>query len=400
MVTLQDILEAYFDCRRSKRTKDSSLAFELDYEMECAKLVEEINNRTYEPGPSIAFVVTRPKYREVFAASFRDRIIHHWIALRLEPLFEQSFIEDTYNCRKGKGTLYGRERLAEKMKVMSNNYTEDCYVAKFDMQGFFMSINKPLLWQLLEEYIFRNYTNAKDFNDLLWLSKKIILHCPEKNCIKKCPSKLWSFISPDKSLFTCGADYGLPIGNLTSQMFANFYLLMFDLMMVAIFGIGYGRYVDDFFVVCKDKKKILSFIVFMREWLLKERQIKLHPNKVYLQHVRRGISFIGGTIKDGRHYTNNRTIDNFGGLIKGLNAYIGCTEPETAVCRINSYLGFLHHTNSFNIRKKMVISLSKDWWEKLYANKGFKKMTVKRRYRNRQNIINNIKGEDYGKIVL
>lgn len=105
MVTVANMLEAYFDCRRSKRRTASAIVYEMDYESRIINLCGQINARTYQPGKSICFVVTRPRYREVFAASFEDRIVHHYIALRLEPLFEKIFSPRTFNCRKGKGQL-------------------------------------------------------------------------------------------------------------------------------------------------------------------------------------------------------------------------------------------------------------------------------------------------------
>lgn len=103
MVTTEWLLDAYFDCRHSKRRTASAVVYEMDYESRLIALRDRINNRTYQPGKSICFVVTRPRYREVFAASFEDRIVHHYIALRLTPLFEEIFSERTFNCRKGKG---------------------------------------------------------------------------------------------------------------------------------------------------------------------------------------------------------------------------------------------------------------------------------------------------------
>ena len=107
MVTTEWLLDAYFDCRHSKRRTASAVVYEMNYESRLIALRDRINNRTYQPGKSICFVVTRPRYREVFAASFEDRIVHHYIALRLTPLFEEIFSERTFNCRKGKGQLYG-----------------------------------------------------------------------------------------------------------------------------------------------------------------------------------------------------------------------------------------------------------------------------------------------------
>ena len=137
MVGYEGMFEAYYDCITRKRGSNNAMRFVLDFERNLVVLADEINNRTYQPSVSIAFVVSRPKYREVFAADFRDRIVHHWICLRLEPLMEQVFSPRTFNCRKGKGVDYGVGMLAADIKECSENYTKGCYVATADMKGFF-----------------------------------------------------------------------------------------------------------------------------------------------------------------------------------------------------------------------------------------------------------------------
>ena len=112
MVTTQGLIEAYFDCRKRKRKTASAIIYEMDYESKLIALRDRINDRTYMPGKSICFVVTRPRYREVFAAAFEDRIVHHYIALRLEPLFEQIFSPRTFNCRKGQRAALRRKYTA------------------------------------------------------------------------------------------------------------------------------------------------------------------------------------------------------------------------------------------------------------------------------------------------
>ena len=135
MVTTDGMLEAYYDCRRRKRRTASAIVYEMNYESNLIALRDRINTRTYQPGKSICFVVTRPRYREVFAASFEDRIVHHYIGLRLEPLFELVFSPRTFNCRKGKGQLYGTNMLRQQIIECSNNYTTDCYIMKLDLQS-------------------------------------------------------------------------------------------------------------------------------------------------------------------------------------------------------------------------------------------------------------------------
>lgn len=117
--TFRRFFRAYYDCRRHKRRTANALNFESDYENNLVELYKEVNSKTYEIGTSICFIVTHPKKREVFAADFRDRIIHHIVMQRLEPLFEEVFIEDSYNCRKNKGVLYGVKRLHEKIRECS-----------------------------------------------------------------------------------------------------------------------------------------------------------------------------------------------------------------------------------------------------------------------------------------
>lgn len=107
MVKEEDILGAYENCLKDKASSPDAIRFIVNLFENITDLTDAINSRTYEPLPSITFVVSRPVYREVFAANFRDRVIHHYIALRLEPLFEGVFSDRTYNCRKGKGQLYG-----------------------------------------------------------------------------------------------------------------------------------------------------------------------------------------------------------------------------------------------------------------------------------------------------
>lgn len=188
MITTEGLLEAYYDCRKRKRKTASAIVYEMDYEGKLIALRDRINARTYRPGKSMCFVVTRPRYREVFAAAFEDRIVHHWIALRLEPLFEQIFSPRTFNCRKGKGQLYGINMLREDVRQCSVNYTQDCYIMKLDLQGFFMSINKKMLAGMVDDFVVENYHNETDKDTLRFLCRTVVLHEPEKNCERHSPT--------------------------------------------------------------------------------------------------------------------------------------------------------------------------------------------------------------------
>lgn len=342
MIPLEDFITAYFECRKHKRNKLNSLKFEVNWEIEIVKLWRDVNKRKYQIGRSICFLVNRPKLREVFAADFRDRIIHHVIMQRLEPLFEKFFIEDTFNCRKGKGVLYGVYKLKDQIKDCSLDYLYDCWVAKFDMQGFFMTINRRLLLNMLLKFINKKYFES-DKEDLIYLVKTVLENDCSLNCIQL-PDSHWKELPKNKSLFTCGKGFGLPIGNLTSQWFANFFLSPFDIHMKKQYEY-YGRYVDDFYVI-GTRKEVIKVYEDAKQYL-RQYGVILHPNKKYIQPYYRGVKFIGYIIKKDRIYIGNQAIDNIYRAIKYKSG-------EDLKKSLTSYWGFLKWARSQNIKKKLI----------------------------------------------
>lgn len=385
-IPLEDFFKAYYQCRKRKRRTINALEFEVDYESNLVKLWKDVNSRNYKIGKSICFIVTKPKIREIFAADFRDRIVHHVVMMRLEPLFEEVFIEDNYNCRKNKGTLYGVKRLSSKIEECVNLYGDDCYIGKFDMQGFFMSIHKPTLLKMLKDFVNEKY-DGDDKDILLWLIEQIIMNCPQYNCIRKSYINLWDRLPKNKSLFTCGDEYGLPIGNLTSQCFANFYLHKFDIMVENMFTY-YGRYVDDFYIIWKNKKEIIDYIKIMEDYLWNNLRVKLHPNKIYLQHYKKGIKFIGSIIKRNRIYISNSTVSNAYTAIYNFNRMINEENSEHMMQSLNSYWGFLKHHNSYNLKIRLLKLLNEEWFRFITYDTQKEKFEVKKNIKT-QNIISN-----------
>jgi retron-type reverse transcriptase len=219
----EELFKAYFDCRRNKRNTINALAFEVDYESKLIDLCYEINSGTYQPGKSIAFIVNQPVKREIFAADFRDRVVHHLIINKLNPLFEKDFISDSYSCRLGRGTGAGVRRLDSFIRRCSKNYSQNCYVLKIDIAGFFMNIDKNILFERLKYFIDQKYFYA-DKAVILDLCKTVVYNDPTKNCVIKGSAGNWDDLPHNKSLFHSAHNCGLPIGNLTSQIFANFYM--------------------------------------------------------------------------------------------------------------------------------------------------------------------------------
>ena len=362
-IPLEEFFEAYEDCRKNKRGKISCLEYDVNYEINLISLWKRVNSGKYVIGKSNVFLVYRPKLREVFAANFEDRIIHHLIMRKLTPLMEKELTSNTYNCRTGKGVLYGVKDIYTQIQECQY-YFNDCYIAKFDLKGFFMSIPKSKLLECIKILIINKY-KGDDINYLLLLCEQVILNKPQNNCSINSPKKNWKKLDKSKSLFTSDSSCGIPIGNLTSQCFANYFLNEFDHWMDKTF-FGYGRYVDDFVIIHFDKSKILKFIPKITKYL-KNLGLTLHPNKIYIQTYYQGVKFIGAVIKENRVYINNRTVANIYSKIRYYKKHKYTRQKLLSV--FNSYQGFLRQYRTYNIQKKIInkveglpIKLVKNKW--------------------------------------
>ena len=226
---LLDLFQAYYDARRNKRNTINALNFETDYEHHVIKLHEEIINGNYQIKPSICFINYKPVQREIFAADFRDRVVHHLVYNYIAPIFDKTFINDSYSCRQGKGTHYGIKRVGKFIRSCSQNYHNDCYILKLDIKGYFMSISRDKLYEIVKSHLIKyQYTSDFDFQLVLSLIKQIIFNDPTKNYIMKGKQSDWEGLPPSKSLFHSDNGKGFPIDNLTSQLFSNVYFNQFD----------------------------------------------------------------------------------------------------------------------------------------------------------------------------
>lgn len=195
MKLLEYLYIAYYNARRNKRAKIEQLEFELNLEDNFLKLYRQLKNRSYTPGKNAVFIINRPVKREIFAAPFADRVIHHLYYNYVNGIFERTFITDSYSCRKGKGTIYGIKRLDHHLRSCSMNYTKDCYVLKLDISGYFMSINRNSLLEKVVKVLLSfadrlnsdciKFSEALDYDLLLYLSKVFIENDPVKYCIIK-----------------------------------------------------------------------------------------------------------------------------------------------------------------------------------------------------------------------
>lgn len=379
------LFQAYFDCRSNKRNTINALAFEKHFEHNLFQLEREILDGSYEPNRSIAFIVNKPVKREIFAADFRDRVVHHFLINKINPLFEKEFIYDSYACRAGKGTHFGIKRADGFIRSCSKNYTTDCYILKLDVLGFFMHINQNLLFVSLRQFIIEKY-HQPDRDLIVELCSKIIFNDSTQNCVIKGNKKDWEGLPKNKSLFHSPPNCGLPIGNLTSQVFANFYMNAFDHFVKSKMGIlYYGRYVDDFLIVHNDKEYLKSLMPILSGFLQTSLALTLHPKKIYLQHYSKGVQFLGTIIKPNRIYIANRTKGNFYAAIQKQNEVVRNAKPDNAaqshfLSSMNSYLGILKHYRTYKLRKRILFkNISGWWWNYVYLSGGIAKFVLKKK---------------------
>jgi len=376
------LFQAYFDARKNKRNTINALAFEKHFEANIFAIYHEILDGRYKPEKSICFIVDKPVKREIFAAHFRDRVIHHFIYNNIAPIFDKTFINDSYSCRKGKGTHFGIKRVDHFIRSCSQNYKNDCYILKLDIKGYFMAMDKQLLLNKIN-HILNNKQHCIDFDLSLtnYLIEQTINANPVNNCTIKGRKSDWDGLPKDKSLFTANSGCGLPIGNLTSQLFGNIYLNDFDHFVKKELKIKYyGRYVDDFLLVHNDKTYLKAIIPVMKEYLLDKLKLTLHPDKVYLQHFTKGVNYLGANIKPHRIYISQRTKGNFYNSIVKHNEVIKNKKPNIEelvnfISSMNSYLGIMKHYKTFKIRKRLLFTyLLAWWWNYVYISGGYSKL--------------------------
>ncbi len=388
----RDLFKAYYDARKNKRNTHNALQFEMAFESNVLRLSKEIAEGTYRLSPCICFIVNSPVKREIFAAHFRDRVVHHYVINKLNRIFENQFIYDSYSCRKGKGTHFGISRLKRFMRSCSGNYTKEAYVLKLDIQGFFMNINKKLLCERICRMVNRKY-EGDDKQVLLSLVETIILNDPTRNCIVKGRKEDWEGLPDNKSLFTTPDGCGMPIGNLTSQVFANIYMNGFDHYVKQKLKCRYyGRYVDDFFIVHRDKEYLKSLIPRLRKYLQRNSGLVLHPKKIYLQPVRNGVAYLGAIVKPYRTYMGKRAKSNSFSAVqtcqnKDMSVY---ENARHLVMTMNSYFGFCMHHKSYGIRQKILEKMPMEWMQYSFATNGISRKEAAKRTRNhRKQLVRN-----------
>ena len=360
---LMDLYVAFLCAKKHKGSQPYVKRFEKHLMANLTELRDALWDRSYLPAPSSCFIIERPKKREVFAAQFRDRVVHHLYYNYTNELFERTFIADSYSCVPERGTHYGINRLAEHIRKASRNYTKKCYVMKLDIRGYFMHIDRRKLLEIAENTLRKmadhpvekrgtRWCDTIDMDFVLWMTKEIVLLDPNDNCHIVGSEDDWIGLDPAKSMRFVNNGKGMPIGNLTSQLFSNVYLNVFDQFMKRDLKCKhYGRYVDDAYVVSTDKEWLLSLVPRIQQFLSEELGLTLHLGKLTVTNVCYGVEFLGAFVKPYRTYASNDCLRRMERNIRNMQ-----TNDADAVYRsVNSFLGVLSHHKTYRIRRQMFL---------------------------------------------
>ncbi|CAK1568563.1 retron-type reverse transcriptase [Burkholderia pseudomallei] len=331
-LSFEELVAAYFDCRRTKRNTRNALEFEQDLERNLGHLYGELVDGTYYPGRSICFVITRPKPREVWAAAFRDRVVHHLLYNRIGPRFERSFIVDSCACIKGRGTLYAAQRLEAKVRSITQNWSRRAFYLKCDLANFFVSVDKRILLDLLLAKIPEPFWRA--------LTECVLMQDPRTDFEYRGDPMMMQLVPPHKRLMEQAEHLGLPIGNLSSQFFANVYLDVLDQRAKHVLGARhYIRYVDDFVFLHESPAQLNEMLADVTAFLPARLGVSLNPRKTILQPIDRGVDFVGQVIKPWHRTTRKRTRNEAlrrvaatpaADLLQVANSYFGLLRQATA----------------------------------------------------------------------
>lgn len=309
----ENIALAFRKAQKGKSLKPYVIEFKTSLTENLRLLNQELLSEAYQPRPLKTFIVREPKTRKISKSDFRDRIVHHAICNVLEPIFDKLFIYDSFANRRGKGALKALERFDYFKRKVSRNNARSCYVLKADIKHYFEKVNHNLLINILR----------KKINDskLILLIIKVLKNHSEK--------------------------VGMPLGNMTSQFFANVYLHELDQFVKhELKAKYYIRYVDDF-VILHDNIDVLQDYRKKIDLFLKEKlQLELHPNKSKILFLKRGVAFLGF-----RNFFHHRLLRKAN--ILNMKNQIKRTNYDSLCEYLEGWAAYAKHANTFNLRRRI-----------------------------------------------
>lgn len=368
-----DVLRAYLDCRKRKRNTVNALSFEYNLAENLTTLFHDLNKGNYRPGRSVCFVTHSPKPREIFAASFRDRIVHHLLVRKLEEYWERVFVHDSYACRRNKGTHAAVDRLRDFVRSITKGGRVRAYYLQLDVRNFFMTIDRKRLFTFLEKGMMKQFhipqnrlpfgcDNLTEFEFYRDLMRIFVFHDPTEDFERRSPLKKWNMVKPEKSLFNCQKGKGIPIGNLTSQFFANVYLNRLDQFVKHTLKVKYYvRYVDDFVILGKTRKELQELFEYIKKFLKEQLSLEL-KNDVRLRSLSSGINFLGYVQHISHRLPRNRVVNNFRKKLEKMkrnwyesqgNIWKEIAQKEKCRSVVASYIAHLEKCDSHTLLEKI-----------------------------------------------
>lgn len=352
-LSLENLYRQYLRCRKNKRNTVNALRFEAQQEKQLILLREALADRTYQPGRSVCFFTARPKLREIFAADFRDRVVHHVLVDYLERIWEPTFIHDSYACRRGKGVHAGVARLQRFLRQVTANGTRPAWYLQLDIRNYFMSIDKQILLGLLS-------AKLKD-DKALWLTRLLVSHDCTRDYVMRGAPDLLARIPPHKTLFGAAPGKGLPIGNLNSQFFANVYLNGLDQFVKHELKCRhYLRYCDDFVLLARDAAQLDEWRGRIEAYLRDALKLELNPRQ-RLAPVSNGVDFLGYVVRRDYLLVRRRVANHLQCRLRDFAARLVSEENGVRRYRfdrgtlnelaatLSSYLGHFKPAHSWNL---------------------------------------------------
>lgn len=356
-VSLKELHTAWREARSGKKPSQNQLAFDARWADGLLDLQRRINDGTWAPGRSACFVATRPKAREIHAPDFADRVVHHWLVPQLEQLWEPAFIFDSYANLKGKGSHAAVRRLQEFVRQVHNGQRGGWYL-QLDIHNFFNSIHRPTLWAMLKKKLQKACASDQVMQATHALLRRPPLHAGVIH--HGAPSER-ALVPPHKRLENARPGCGLPIGNLSSQFFANVYLDKLDQFVKhRLKAKRYLRYVDDFVLVHSDRNQLVEWQQQIVEFIERELQLRLKPD-IRLNPLCDGIDFLGYIVRPTHTLVRRRVVTHarqafsdwkrqcvVGGAIQATPE-----QYRSIASTVASYEGHFRHANSAKLKQKL-----------------------------------------------
>lgn len=329
IISPENLFLAWDAFKSDKQNRDDVQKFEWQLEKNIFRLQRELKNKTYKHGLYTSFYIRDPKQRHIHKAPVRDRVLHHAVFSVINSIFEETFIPTSFSCRIGYGTHRGVAVLEKMARRIHKNGTSPCFVLKCDIQKFFDTVDHNILLSILKKRI-------KD-NEAMWLLQEIVE----------------SYSSSQSTIFE---KKGLPIGNLTSQLFANVYMNEFDQFMKNYLKVrNYARYTDDFAIASEDYAYLEKLIPPIAEFLNRKLALTIHPKKILIRKFNRGVDFLGYIIFPNYRLIRTKTKRRiFAKLRRRIDEFhSGRISRLVLEQSLQSYLGVLSHAATYKLGNEL-----------------------------------------------